>query len=145
MLSIDIDSYLNGRRVQVGDIVTAFRQACIEARISTDAHMDVVRLAVEEIVEEAKERIYNRILTMPNKTKEDGRVDTWDMISAVDIRIISVGQYGGFLASVGWFPGSPYYTIFQELGTRRNLEGMNAIGDAFEYMYSELQNIESRM
>lgn len=145
MLNIDIDTYLNGRRIQEGDIVTVFREACIEAKITTEAHIDVVRLAVEEIVEEAKERILDRIISMPNSTKEDGRVDTWDMFNAVEVRILDVGPHGGFLASVGWFPGSPYYTIFQELGTRRNLEGMNAIGDAYEYMYSELQNIESRM
>lgn len=92
---------------------------------------------VKQIAANAVELIKYIILTAPNKTKEPGRYDTGRMYDAVKFRFRP--RTKGFSVFVGWIDGRPGYAIFQELGTSNGVKAMNAIGQASEYILSELK------
>lgn len=66
-----------------------------------------------------------------------GRVDTGDMFDQVGYR--NRVTAGGFSSFVGWVNGRPGYATFQELGTKNGVKAMNAIGQAQEYMLSQIR------
>lgn len=66
-----------------------------------------------------------------------GRVNTGNMYNAVSSRARE--RKDGFSLFVGWADGRPGYSIFQELGTRNGVVGMNAIQQAEEFMLSQLR------
>lgn len=75
----------------------------------------VITEAAEITSELMADSIRQRILTMPNRTKDDGRVKFGKMIGSVrsDIKkgVTSV------TATAGWTKGHPYYLTYQEDGT----------------------------
>jgi hypothetical protein len=104
--------------------------------------------ALEQIAKNGRDYIRYIILESTTATGEaraaagggvPGRVDTGTMFDAVSYRIYKGNT--SFSASVGWTQGTPGYAIFQELGTSRGIEGMNAIITAREYMLSEIRGM----
>lgn len=69
-----------------------------------------------------------------------GRVKSGKMINAVRARVRPRAN-GGISATAGWLTGEPGYAIFQELGTKNGVIGMDAIGQAHEFMLSELRRV----
>lgn len=69
---------------------------------------------------------------------EAGRIETGRMKQMVRARIRP--RKDGFSMFVGWIDGRPGYAIFQELGTAQ-IEAMNAIPQAQEWMLSELRKL----
>lgn len=69
-----------------------------------------------------------------------GRVKTGKMINAVSSRARDRAG-GGVSATAGWLTGEPGYAIFQEMGTKNGVEAMDAIGQAHEFMLSELKRL----
>jgi len=71
---------------------------------------------------------------------EAGRIDTGNMIKSFTARNRETAGES-FSSFVGWIYGKPGYSIFQELGTRNGIVGMNAIGQVQEYMLSEIRKM----
>lgn len=69
-----------------------------------------------------------------------GRVKSGKMINAVRSRVRPRAN-GGISATAGWLTGEPGYVIFQEMGTKNGVEAMDAIGQAHEFMLSELRRV----
>jgi len=84
------------------------------------------------IGEEMADIIRQVILTMPNRSKEDGRVKDGDMLKSVTTQKFIGG--GKVLAQAGWPENSamPDYVKFQEYGTLW-IEGMFATDAAQRY------------
>lgn len=94
--------------------------------------------ALTAIGEEGAEFMRFIVLTAPNRTKEDGRIDTGKMFDAISSRPrIRAGN--AFSLFVGWSRGEPGYTIFQEQGVQGGVQAMNAVQQAEEYMLSQLK------
>lgn len=102
--------------------------------------------ALQQIAANGAEYIRFIILASDTKTGEKrvaaggpgpGRVDTGEMFDNVGYR--NRVTAGGFSSFVGWINGRPGYAIFQELGTQGGIKAMNAIGQAQEYMLSEIR------
>lgn len=70
-----------------------------------------------------------------------GRSDSGDMIAKFTWsgRKVSNGKYQ---FKVGWVSGTPGYAIFQELGTKRGVQAMNALGFTTEFLRRELKLME---
>lgn len=66
-----------------------------------------------------------------------GRVNTGQMFDSVRYRVRQ-NKYN-YSATIGWLDGKPGYAIFQELGTKNGVVGMNAVAQANEYMLSEIR------
>lgn len=57
------------------------------------------------------------------------RVRSGDMVDAVSHEVIVKGNT--ILARFGWPHGGPFYLLFQEEGTQRGIEAMDALRDAY--------------
>lgn len=68
-----------------------------------------------------------------------GRVNTGLMYDSVRARVNQ--NKNSFSALVGWLDGRPGYAIFQELGTKNGVKGMEAVQQAQEYMLSEIRKL----
>jgi hypothetical protein len=75
---------------------------------------------------------------------EAGRIETGKMRDAVKKRVrSSEGKRQRFAIFVGWIDGKPGYSIFQEQGTSNGVKAMNSIGQAQEFMISEIRRLSS--
>lgn len=101
---------------------------------------------LQEIGRQGRDYIRAIILSSTTPTGEQrarnggngpGRVKTGQMFDKVSSRARE--RKTGFSLFVGWAEGRPGYSIFQELGTRNGVIGMNAIAQAEEYMLSQLR------
>jgi hypothetical protein len=65
------------------------------------------------------------------------RVDT----GAMKRQVTGTGDFGTDILKIsfGWEPLAPYYAPFQEFGTRRGIEPMYAVFDAYNQVLSELR------
>lgn len=92
-----------------------------------------------EICKRAQQIARERIQSMPNKTKEDGRVKTGAMLRGLTYER---RKYKGYVyIRFGWLNG-PGYSLFQEWGTRRGLIGMNALMEAYNYLETEVAKLD---
>lgn len=97
---------------------------------------------LEQIGLEGKAFIQQIIATDQNTKKfreggGEGRIKSGLMYRSVKSRARE--RKNGFSLFVGWIDGRPGYSIFQEYGTRNGVVGMDAIGQAQEYMLSRLR------
>lgn len=101
---------------------------------------------LEQIAQDGVDYIRYIIATSETRTGQEranrgmgaaGRIDSGDMFDKVGARIRE--RKTGFSAFVGWIYGKPGYSIFQEQGTKRGVQGMHALEQAREYMLSELR------
>lgn len=113
-----------------------------------DVARDVYFPALAQIAEDGKQYVRYIILSSDTATGRaragqggngPGRVDSGAMYDAVRARV-NVNK-GSFSALVGWLDGKPGYSIFQEQGTKNGVVGMNALGQAQEYMLSEIRKL----
>lgn len=70
------------------------------------------------------------------EVKSRSRVDT----GAMKRQVFSTGDYGTDILKVrfGWRELAPYYAPFQEFGTRRGIEPMMAVAQAYEHAVASL-------
>lgn len=100
----------------------------------------VLSEGADTITSEMADIIRQIILTMPNRSKEDGRVKTGDMLRSVSTQKFIGG--GKVVAEAGWTENSamPHYVKFQEDGTIW-IEGMFSTDAAQRYGEQNAQDI----
>jgi len=94
--------------------------------------------ALDESMKEGEELTQTFIATRGTSgTGKQGRVDTGKMLESVgsDAKLLNKDDAEG---SFG-FKDGPFYTVFQELGTR-SIEPMYALSDAAEIVRQELED-----
>lgn len=140
----------------------------IPIKIKTEADkFDYVRTKIEGWPQEVAEEVYwpaleqigqEGVLFMrwiidnsPTKTGEErvrrggrgpGRVKDGKMRRNVRRRVRRRVK-NAFSMFVGWSAGNPGYSIFQEQGTKNGVAAMNALGQAQEYMLSEIRKLSA--
>lgn len=137
----------------------------LDIRVKTEQrHIDSVVSTIESLPDEIFVKYYyqklrgiaargartiRHIIDTDTNTKnfeERGKVGrngaTGRMRDGVGWEVKKIGQHH-YTFRVGWLDGTPGYAIFQEQGTKRGVQAMNAIAQAQEQMLSEIRQLTS--
>jgi hypothetical protein len=113
--------------------------------------------ALKAIADEGRDYIRYIILASTTRTGEarvaaggqyagrrTGKSGRDSMYTRVRSRIRGgTGKNQRFVIQVGWDEGKPGYAIFQEYGTKNGVVGMNALGQAHEFMLARIRRMAS--
>lgn len=106
-------------------------------RGKVDGLTDNTKQVVRELADEGADITRHHIETRGTaKSGKRGRIETGAMLNSVDSKVTK-DSGDEFEARFGYMDG-PFYTVFQEQGTKA-IEAMNALGDAADEIHGKLE------